>query len=117
VFFDLARRHVASVQGNDSFREVADRGLALGHNLGIEVPIAIPRRFDVHLTEITANGFRRGAVPGVAATAAFGAVLGVAQVLLHFHFQEGFHHLLHQVLNNGLGIEGLAPTPGADLSD
>lgn len=62
VIFNLPGGHSAGVQRNDGFGEVSDRGLMLGDNFGVELAVAIARRFDFHLSEIAADRFRDNAV-------------------------------------------------------
>jgi hypothetical protein len=66
------------------------------HDLRLEAAVAITRRFEVDFPGITPYGFGCGAIAGVASAAAIRIVLGIAEVLFQFEFQESLERVLHQ---------------------
>src|SRR5436305_3292245 len=89
--------------------------MPLGDNLRIELSVAITRGFQVYFSEVSAYGFRRATVPGVAASTAFARVFAVAELLFHLEFQEGFQGLFDQILEHVLAIHGTGSPASADL--
>ena len=62
VFFDFARAEAARVKRKNGFAEITDRRLVFGDGPGFKAGIAVARRFDFDLAEITAHGFGADAI-------------------------------------------------------
>ena len=115
VLLDFAGGHAAGVEGDDRLTEVADRSLPLGNDLRLEAAIAVAWTFDFYLAEVATYCLARGAIAGVAAAPAFRIVLWIAEVLFHFHFQEGLKGVLYERLKQLLGIHPLRAAASAHL--
>ena len=115
VILNLPGAHTAGIERDHGLGEVADRGLTLGDDLGIELALAVAWGFDFHFSEIAAHGFGGGAVAGVAAAPALRRVMRIPEMLFHFQLEESFQSLFDQAIHNGFGIHRRSPSPGADL--
>jgi hypothetical protein len=119
VLFDLAGRHAARVERDDLVAEVAERGLPLGDDLGIEAGVTVARGLDLDLAEVAANGLGRTAVAAVAGAAALGSVFGIAEMLfcLASTILTGQRQLFLPIGDNyKLGVVLLLPYTGAGRS-
>jgi hypothetical protein len=115
MVLNLARAHAAGIKRNHRIGEVADRCLPFGDDLRIEVAVAVARRFDFHFPEIAAHGFGAAAVTGLAAAAAFGGVLRIPEMLLHFQFEECLQGLFDEPLHDRFGVHRRSSTLCPDL--
>jgi hypothetical protein len=87
---DLARAHAPRIHRNNFVVEAGESRLPFAYDLGLERPVAIPRRLQRHLPEIAFQRFACLAVARVAAVVASLIVLDVAEMIGHL----GLHRSL-----------------------
>lgn len=88
--------------------------LPLAHQLRGETAVAITRHLDLDRADLSQHRLGPGAVARVAAIAAGGLVLVVAQVLAHLRIQSGLEHLLGQPRQRAVRADQVDPI-GAGL--
>jgi hypothetical protein len=101
--FDVAGRHAPGIAGQHQLVDLADPAGAFGHDLWLELAVAVARHPDGHRTVRGRHRLGRTAVAGIAATVPGGIVPLIAEMVGHLGLQRPIEdrlgHLIEQTVD------------------